>query len=409
MVPERWEEHLLDDSAKRRSGHTPNKKIPDYWNGGIKWVSLADSSALDDGYIRNTDKEISAEGLQNSSAVMLPAETVILSRDAGVGKSAVLGEDMAVSQHFIAWTCDEQSKLNNWFLYNWLQMKKPLFERMAVGSTIKTIGLPFFKKLRINVPPLPEQRKIADILSTWDQAIEKTEALLSNARTQKRALMQQLLTGKRRFPVFEGQPWKEVRFEQVFDRVTRKNTVGNDNVLTISAQHGLVSQEQYFNKRVAAKDLSGYTLLHQGDFAYNKSYSNGYPLGAIKMREVDDPGVVSSLYLCFSLIDETTHSREFFRHFFEAGCFNHEIYKIAQEGARNHGLLNVSVTDFFRSWLRIPELDEQRLIARTIGTAETEEEVHHRQLMRLRTEKKALMQQLLTGKRRVKVEDDYGI
>ncbi|WP_299649989.1 restriction endonuclease subunit S [uncultured Tateyamaria sp.] len=274
---------------------------------------------------------------------------------------------------------------------------------VAKGSTFTEVSLDALRKITIPHPPLLEQRKIADILSTWDAAIEKTEALLATAKAQKRALMQSLLTGRRRFPEFEGQPWQELRFEDVFSRVRRKNTVGNDNVLTISAQHGLVSQETYFNKRVAAKDLSGYTLLHQGDFAFNKSYSQGYPLGAIKMLEIDEPGVVSSLYLCFALTDAGANSREFFRHFFEAGRFNHEIYKIAQEGARNHGLLNVSSTDFFRARLSVPSLTEQKLIARAIGSAEVKVDVHRRELAKLRTEKKALMQQLLTGKRRVVV------
>jgi type I restriction enzyme S subunit len=162
MVPEGWVDSLLDTVARRASGHTPDKAYPEYWDGGVKWVSLADSRNLDKGLIFETDKEISAQGVKKSSAVLLPAGTVVLSRDAGVGKSAVIASEMAVSQHFIAWVCEEKAKLDKWFLYYWLQMKKPLFERMAVGSTIKTIGLPFFKKLRIIHPPLPEQQKIAD-------------------------------------------------------------------------------------------------------------------------------------------------------------------------------------------------------------------------------------------------------
>ncbi len=105
---------------------------------------------------------------------------------------------MAVSQHFIAWKCDNSEKLNSWFLYNWLQLNKAEFERQAVGSTIKTIGLPYFKKLKIAVPPYAEQKKIAQILSTWDKAITTTEQLLANSQQQKKALMQQLLTGKKR-------------------------------------------------------------------------------------------------------------------------------------------------------------------------------------------------------------------
>lgn len=274
---------------------------------------------------------------------------------------------------------------------------------VAKGSTFTEVSLDALRKITIPHPPLPEQRKIAEILSTWDRAIETSEALLATARTQKLALMQTLLTGKRRFPEFEGQEWRELRFEEVFNRVRRKNTIGNENTLTISGQGGLVSQEEYFNKRVAAADLSGYTLLVGGDFAYNKSYSTGYPMGAIKMLPDGQSGVVSSLYLCFTLAEPDAHCREFFRHFFEAGCFNREIYKIAQEGARNHGLLNVSVHDFFRAKITIPGWAEQERIAEVISLAEREEARDRAVLEKLRTEKKALMQQLLTGKRRVQV------
>ncbi|SLN63881.1 restriction endonuclease subunit S [Pseudooctadecabacter jejudonensis] len=377
MVPEGWEEHLLDDSAKRRSGHTPNKKIPDYWNGGIKWVSLADSSALDDGYIRNTDKEISTEGLRNSSAVMLPAETVILSRDAGVGKSAILGEDMAVSQHFIAWTCDEQSKLNNWFLYNWLQMKKPLFERMAVGSTIKTIGLPFFKKLSIYVPPLAEQQKIADILSTWDQAIEKTEGLLSNARTQKRALMKQLLTGKRRFPAFEGQPWKEVRLGDVLDieyGKSPKDIRVNDGTVPIIGTGGVTGH------------------CHEG-------FAEGPAIVLGRKGTIDSPRWVEG---SFWPIDTTyfckTNEQNSLRWlFYRLSFMNLRAYNEAS------GVPSLSRETLRSIRISVPSLDEQRLISRAIGNEEVFEDICRREVAHLRTEKKALMQQLLTGKRRVVV------
>ena len=150
-IPENWKYDFLDQFAIRCSGHTPSQSHPEYWNGGIKWISLSDSNRLDQGYIFETTKQISDEGIKNSSAVLLPAETVVLSRDAGIGKSAVMSETMAVSQHFIAWKCDNHEKLHSWFLYNWLQLNKPEFERQAVGSTIKTIGLPYFKKLKIAV------------------------------------------------------------------------------------------------------------------------------------------------------------------------------------------------------------------------------------------------------------------
>lgn len=186
-----WEEQKLEDLAKRGSGHTPNKTKQEYYNGGIKWVSLADSKRLDNGLISQTAIVISEQGIKNSSAVLHPAGSVILSRDAGVGKSAVMSEPMAVSQHFIVWTCDKH-RLSNWFLYYILQIKKAVFESVASGSTIKTIGLPFFKEMRIKVPSVPEQQRIATCLSSLDALItaetQKHEAL----KTRKKGLMQQL-------------------------------------------------------------------------------------------------------------------------------------------------------------------------------------------------------------------------
>jgi len=194
-IPVEWEVELLDNLANRGSGHTPNKSHSNYWNGGIKWVSLADSSKLDQIYIFDTDKEISEQGLKNSSAVLHPKGTVILSRDAGVGKSAILETKMAVSQHFIAWRCG--ANLNNYYLYYWLQKDKQKFEGIASGSTIVTIGLQFFRAYQIAVPKLiNEQNLIAEIIRKSDESISKHKCSLKKLKRRKTGLMQDLLTGK---------------------------------------------------------------------------------------------------------------------------------------------------------------------------------------------------------------------
>ena len=194
-IPVEWNVELLDKLGERGSGHTPNKSHSNYWNGGIKWVSLADSSKLDQIYIFDTDKEISIQGLKNSSAVLHPKGTVILSRDAGVGKSAILGTKMAVSQHFIVWRCG--TNLNNYYLYYWLQKEKPKFEGIASGSTIVTIGLQFFRQYQIAIPKLiDEQNLIAEIIKKSDESISKHRCSLEKLKRRKTGLMQDLLTGK---------------------------------------------------------------------------------------------------------------------------------------------------------------------------------------------------------------------
>ncbi len=194
-IPKDWQYELLDNLALRGSGHTPNKDHPEYWNGGIKWVSLADSNKLDQLYISDTQLEISHKGIVNSSAVLHPAGIVVLSRDAGIGKSAITTEPMAVSQHFMCWKCDQ--KMNNHFLYYWMQFNKRTFENIAMGSTILTIGLPYFKRLRIACPVGPlEQEAIAQRLKTIDTRIFSMQAELMKLRNEKHGLMQELLTGK---------------------------------------------------------------------------------------------------------------------------------------------------------------------------------------------------------------------
>ena len=194
--------------------------------------------------------------------------------------------------------------------------------------------------------------------------------------------------------------WKTVRLKKQFVRQTRKNAEGNTNVLTISAQHGLISQEDFFSKSVASENKENYYLLYRGDFAYNKSYSNGYPYGAIKPLELYEKGVVSPLYICFSKTKDNK-CPEFYMHYFEAGILNHEIQAFAQEGARNHGLLNISIEDFFNTIIANPPLAEQQKIAAILTTQDKVIELKEKRLAEKQRQKMYLMQQLLTGKKRL--------
>ena len=194
--------------------------------------------------------------------------------------------------------------------------------------------------------------------------------------------------------------WEETRFKKMFSRLTRKNKEGNNNVLTISAQYGLISQSDFFNKTVASEDKSNYFLLHKGEYAYNKSYSNGYPYGALKRLEFYDKGIVSPLYICFSKTEEN-NCPDFYSQYFEAGLMNKEIKAFAQEGARNHGLLNIAVDDFFNSYLLNPPVVEQEKIAEILETQDNVIKLKEKLIEQKKQQKKYLMQQLLTGKKRL--------
>ena len=194
--------------------------------------------------------------------------------------------------------------------------------------------------------------------------------------------------------------WEETRFKKKFSRVTRKNKENNDNVLTISAQYGLINQRDFFNKDIASDDKSNYYLLENGEFAYNKSYSNGYPFGALKRLNMYNKGIVSPLYICFAATKENK-CPDFYVQYFEAGKMNCEILAFAQEGARNHGLLNISVDDFFNSNIVVPSLPEQEKISELLSAQDKIIALKEKFIEEKKLQKKALMQQLLTGKKRL--------
>lgn len=402
MLPKDWRRATLGEIAHVTSGGTPDRRKPEYWGGEIPWVTTGE---IQFNTITDTVEKITAAGLRNSAAKCFPPGTLLMAMY-GQGKTrgqvARLSIEAATNQACAAIQLRDGQDSD--FFFQYLSSQYEALRELGNAGTQKNLNGGIVKNLSVPVPPYDEQRRIAAILSSWDEAIKKTERMLSNSQRRSRDLMGSLLSGRRRFPGLSTK-WCYVNLDAIFERVTRKNATQNTNVLTISAEHGLISQRDYFNKSVASANLSGYTLLHRHDFAYNKSYSAGYPMGAIKPLLAYEAGIVSSLYLCFRLRKDVDADFDFFRHYFEAGLLNQEIEGIAQEGARNHGLLNVSVTDFFKLQLHIPSAQEQRRIAEVINVARAEEVLLEAQVQALRQEKAALMSQLLTGKRRVKLHE----
>lgn len=275
---------------------------------------------------------------------------------------------------------------------------KLLLEMASPGGAgrNKTLGQQEFLKLKPVMPSRAEQVKIADAICAVDAKLVVLGAKRAALGRFKAGLMQKLFSQQLRFTQDDGQAfqdWEETRLGEVFERIRRKNEENNTNVLTISAQQGLVSQQDYFNKSVSANEVTGYYLLHRGDFAYNKSYSKGYPMGAIKRLNKYEKGVVSTLYICFNTAEEVT--ARYFEQFFESGFLNREIEKIAQEGARNHGLLNVGVKDFFdQIYFLLPCPDEQQKIADALSAMDAKIQAVADQVTKLETFKKGLLQQM---------------
>lgn len=201
-----------------------------------------------------------------------------------------------------------------------------------------------------------------------------------------------MLVPKLRFREFKEE-WNKYKLNNIVTRIIRKNKNNESNLpLTISAQYGLVDQITFFNKNVSSSDLSNYYLLYNGEFAYNKSYSNGYPWGTVKKLKLYDKGVLSSLYICFS-INQNMNS-DFLEHYFESTKWYYQISQIAVEGARNHGLLNIAVDDFFNTKHYFPNIKEQEKIANFLNLLDKKIELQQRKIEALKIYKKGLIQKM---------------
>jgi type I restriction enzyme S subunit len=292
--------------------------------------------------------------------------------------------------------------VNSNYCYQYLisDYGKKLTYKNIKGGAQPGLNCGDIEKYEILLPPLPEQRAIANILSTWDTAIQTTQALISQKEAEKKWLMQNLLTGKKRLTGFSGE-WKEVNISTIFNPIKNINDGGDTHsIMTISSKLGLISQEDKFDRVIAGDSLKKYTLLVNGDFAYNKGNSKTYPMGCIYRLESKDSALVPFVYICFSPTDSVNGL--FYKHWFLAHGLDRQLNKIITSGARGDGLLNVNTEDFFKLKVPYPTLEEQTAIAQVLQTADKEIELLLTKLEQQKLQKKGLMQVLLTGKVRLK-------
>lgn len=279
------------------------------------------------------------------------------------------------------------------FIYNIFQRIN--WKNYNEASGVPSLSKSTIEKIEITIPTLPEQTRIASFFTVLDKKIAELKQKKNLLEQYKKGVMQKIFSQEIRFKDDEGKEfpeWEVKKLGQLAERMSRKNNENNTNVLTISAQQGLVSQLEFFNKSVSAKDVSGYYLLKKGGFAYNKSYSNGYPMGAIKCLKYYEKGVVSTLYICFTFFESVDIS--FMEQYFESGIHNKEIESVAQEGARNHGLLNIGLSDFFNTEILIPCLKEQTKIANFLSSLDEKIKQCSTQIEKTVQWKKGLLQQM---------------
>lgn len=290
---------------------------------------------------------------------------------------------------FVQYHFESIPRLNNYF--------RPLVNKGAKNTLL--ISDEDAVSGEVYFPAVLEQRKIGFFFHSLDALIVGREKALEKLEALKKSMLLKMFpqgdatVPEVRFKGFAGD-WEKKRLGDVAKRITRKNTkLESELPLTISAEHGLIDQYEFFNNRVAARDVSGYYLVCRGEFAYNKSTSDGWPWGVVKQLKYYPMGVLSTLYIVFA-INEKELDAEYVEKYFETTLWHYDVSIRAAEGARNHGLLNITASDFLETTLLTPSLPEQQKIGAYFRSLDALLAARREEIGKLQQMKKALLERM---------------
>lgn len=397
VIPQQWGLPQIKDIASISSGSTPNRNNSEYWNGNIAWVTTGELSS---GHVNHTSELITVKAVKETKMRIYPQGTLLMAMY-GQGKTrgtvAILEIDAAVNQACAAITVkDGKSK----FLFYQLKNSYQDIRKLSNTGNQENLNADIIKTYQVPWAPDEEQERISTILTTQDKVIELKEKRLAEKQRQKKYLMQQLLTGKKRLPGFSGE-WKNIKLCEVLSERKEKNVEQNLRICSVAVQKGVVDQVEHLGRSYAANDTSNYSVAHYGDIIYTKSPTGDFLYGIVKQNLLQETVAVSPLYGVFTPL---TFGLGYFLHtyFQSAICARNYLLPIVQKGAKN--TINITNDTFISSKLYLPlDVEEQKAIADTFIAADREIELLRQDIRQEKQKKKALMQLLLTGIVRVTV------
>jgi type I restriction enzyme S subunit len=383
---EGWDSFKINDVASIISGGTPDSKNPLFWNGSIDWITPTEIVKTGKYISKSTNKKITTQGLQNSSATLVPENSLILCSRATIGECAINTFPLTTNQGFKNLLPKENILID--FLYYKIIANKKYLIKMASGSTFLEFSKEDIKKFKIVVPSISEQKRIVKVLETWDKAIELINKKIEIKKNIKKGLMQRLLSGKIRLKGFKDE-WEKVKIGDIVENVNkRNNNLQIKKVLTVTNKNGFVLPEEHFSKVVASENLKNYKIISKGEFAYNPSRIN---VGSIAKLKKYDKGVLSPMYVIFRTKEGI--NSEYLEQWLNTREANIKI--------RNSSAGSVRQTVDFKSFglikLYLPSRDEQEEIVNILSSVDKEIEKLEEKKNILQEQKKYLLNNLVTG------------
>ena len=359
-----WEKAVLDDLGDFTGGGTPTSSNIDYWKGTIPWISSSDLEEENISKI-NISRYITKDAILNSATKLCYAPVIAIVTRVGVGKIAYSKENICTSQDFTNIT---NLKCDGLFLSYLLSkiLKKKAGE--AQGTSIKGITSKEIKLIKLHIPSLTEQQKIASLLSLIDERITTQSKIIDRLESLIKAINNKLLNCESnkipslRFPEF-SEKWEVVPLKDIALKVNTKNRDNKVNVVfSNSATQGLVLQNEYFDKEIANKDnLHEYYIVRPDDFVYNPRLSSNAEVGAMSVNHTKYVGLVSPLYTVFR-VENSNIDIIFLESIFKSKVWHNYMRSIANYGARDDRM-NIRNDDFFDLPLYIPKKLEQQKIS----------------------------------------------
>ncbi len=392
IAPKVWRKSRVDEICRLSSGSTPRRDNAENFEGDILWIT---SGELKKRTITDTQERISEEAAISSHLEMYEPGTVAIAiyglEAAGIrGTASIIGRRCTISQACMAFTHFQD--VNNEFFYYWyLNNGQTIGLRYAQGTKQQNLSTDIVGAFPICFPPLQEQNKIAEILTMQDKVIELKEKQLVEKQRQKKYLMQQLLTGKKRLLGFDGE-WKKMAIGSFIREVDEKTTVNNQYDILSVTKNGIVRQSDHFNKQIASEDNTGYKILRKGNLAFS---AMNLWMGSLDVLEDYEIGIISPAYKVFSFNTKLMDIK-FGRQFMRSEPMICQ-YKVNSEQGASIVRRNLDLKALLSTKVSIPNMDEQQAIAAVFVAADREIELLRHDIEQEKQKKKALMQLLLTG------------
>ena len=368
-----WEQRKFSELTEIRSASRVHK---DEWqSSGVPFYRSSDVMAALNG-TENEKAFISEELYEKLSAVSgkLEKGDVLVTGGGSVGKPYIVpnNEPLYTKDADLLWIKNNEN-LDPYFVYTFFF--SPTFtdylNSVSHVGTIAHYTITQLGETPITLPCVSEQQKIGDYFRNLDFLItlHQRECFSFDFGSRSAKVAQKTIS------------WEQRKLSDMVERVTRKNeNLESELPLTISAQYGLIDQNEFFDKRIASRDVSGYYLLKKGEFAYNKSTSSDAPWGAVKRLDRYEMGVLSTLYIVFALKEDGNIDSDFLVSYYDTDCWHKGVQAIAAEGARNHGLLNITPADYFETVLTVPsDVKEQHQIGTFFAKLDTLITLHQRE------------------------------